>query len=30
MSEKNRQELEEDMAGGMPCSRRENAENMLE
>ena len=30
MNEKNRQELTEDMAGGMPCSRRENTENMLE
>ena len=30
MSDKNGQELTEDMAGGMPCSRREKAEDMLE
>lgn len=30
MSEKNGQELTEDIAGGMPCSRWEKAEDMLE
>ena len=30
MSDKNGQELIEDMEGGMPCSRREKAEDMLE
>ena len=30
MNEKKGQELMEDLAGGMPCSKRETVENMLE
>ena len=29
MNEKKGQELTEDLAGGMPCSKRETVENML-
>ena len=30
MNEKKGQELTEDLASGMPCSKRETVENMLE
>ena len=30
MNEKKGQELTEDLAGGMPCSKRETVENVLE